>query len=73
MTESQAFGEMANAIYEMHRLLKDIKTLQRRIKNPDEARKEIRRACVGRLQNALRRAQEAMSEWLSKMEENPQS
>lgn len=70
MSERKAFHEMADAIYDMHRLLKRIKQLHSFIKDPMEAKREIKRECVDRLKDASERIKKFMDEWLSEMEKS---
>lgn len=71
--ELQAFRRMAGAIYKAHNLLKEIKQLRRSIKNPDEARKEIRREYAGKMKDALMMARLSMDEWLLALDNGLQS
>jgi len=70
VSEQKAFHEMADAIYEMHRLLKRVKQIHRFIADPNEAKKEIRRECIDSLKSASEKAKRFMDAWLLEMEKN---
>lgn len=73
MTEKKAFKLMADAIYDMHRFLKEIKRVSKTAENlvDKETKKEIVLAYADRMEAALKRAGQGAGEWLSKIRENP--